>query len=284
MFNLFRLPLGAFSPHDLLYVYEDDGRLAGLLRVERESHRDEWTIVELDGIGHAEAGDIRFRLVQHLLRDGSKRGAVRFHVACADADGNVELFMQAGFARYGDEIVLSRPAGTGAADAVDRGRDGGPAGIRPAVALDALALARLYATATPQPVQRLEAAPARRLGAAGDRLAGAARRRSRPSSASPTSRRSPRRREGGGSDGTLLDGFVQVGVAKEDQPHYLKILVRPGADIGPLVRASGSGSSPRGRPRTAATATTTASSLRSGRTSTRSIGPRGQGLLTRSRP
>ena len=59
MFNLFRLPLGAFSPHDLLYVFEDDGRLAGLLRVERESRRDEWTIVELDGIGHAEAGDIR---------------------------------------------------------------------------------------------------------------------------------------------------------------------------------------------------------------------------------
>ena len=111
MFNLFRLPLGAFSPHDLLYVFEDDGRLAGLLRVERESQRDEWTVVELDGIGQAEAGDIRFRLVQHLLRDGSKRGAVRFHVACADTDGNVELFMQAGFARYGEEIVLSRPSG-----------------------------------------------------------------------------------------------------------------------------------------------------------------------------
>jgi hypothetical protein len=156
MFNLFRLPLGAFSPHDLLYVFEDDGRLAGLLRVERESHRDEWTIVELDGIGHAEAGDIRFRLVQHLLRDGAKRGAARFHVAAADADGNVELFMQAGFVRYGEEIVLSRPDGL---ELPDPWTDEEMAAhrIRPAVVLDALALARLYATATPQPVQRLEA-------------------------------------------------------------------------------------------------------------------------------
>ncbi len=63
---------GAFRPHDLLYVYEDEGRLAGLLRVERESRRDEWTIVELDGVGRSDAGDIRFRLVQHLLRDGAQ--------------------------------------------------------------------------------------------------------------------------------------------------------------------------------------------------------------------
>jgi hypothetical protein len=31
-------------------------------------------------------------------------------VACADEDGNVDLFMQAGFARYGDERVMLRPA------------------------------------------------------------------------------------------------------------------------------------------------------------------------------
>ena len=110
MFSLFRLPLGAFRPHDLLYVYEEEGRLSGLLRVERDVHRDEWTIVELDAIGLSDAGDIRFRLVQNLLREGSKRGAVRFHVACAEVAGNVDLFMQAGFARYGDEILLFRPS------------------------------------------------------------------------------------------------------------------------------------------------------------------------------
>jgi hypothetical protein len=234
IFNLFRLPLGAFSPHDLMYVFEDDGRLSGLLRVERESHRDEWTIVELDGIGHAEAGDIRFRLVQHLLRDGAKRGAARFHVAAADADGNVELFMQAGFARYGEEIVLSRPAGqelpdpwTDEAMADER--------IRPAVVLDSLALARLYATATPQPVQRLEA-----LRLVDWERQGTAWRVPR-SSLAPILRFADveayaQEAVGGGKDGTLLDGFIQVGVAKEDQPHYLKVLVRPGADSGPLIR------------------------------------------------
>src|SRR3954466_6419361 len=112
MFSLFRLPLGAFRPHDLLYVFERDGHIAGLLRVERESPRDDWTVVELDAVGGLDAGDVRFRLVQHLLRDGGKRGAVRFHVACADADDNVELFMQAGFMRYGDEHVLYRAPGT----------------------------------------------------------------------------------------------------------------------------------------------------------------------------
>ena len=75
--------VGAFQPHDQLYVYEEDGRLAGLARVERDTDRDEWTVVELDAIDHGDAGDIRFRLVQHLLRDGSRRGAARFHVACA---------------------------------------------------------------------------------------------------------------------------------------------------------------------------------------------------------
>ena len=110
VFSLFRLPLGAFRPNDLMYVYEEDGRIAGLVRVERESVRDEWTIVELDAVGMANAGDIRYRLVQQLLREGAKRAAARFHVACADADGNVELFMQAGFMRYGEERVLFRPA------------------------------------------------------------------------------------------------------------------------------------------------------------------------------
>ena len=57
VFSLFRLPLGAFRPHDMMYVYEQDGRIAGLVRVERDSPRDEWTIVELDAVGVANAGD-----------------------------------------------------------------------------------------------------------------------------------------------------------------------------------------------------------------------------------
>ncbi|MGP1675494.1 MAG: hypothetical protein ACTS8Z_09810, partial [Candidatus Limnocylindrales bacterium] len=80
VFSLFRLPLGAFRPNDLMYVYETGGRIAGLVRVEREASRDEWTIVELDAVGAADAGDIRYRLVNQLLREGQKRGAARFHV------------------------------------------------------------------------------------------------------------------------------------------------------------------------------------------------------------
>src|SRR5450759_710150 len=108
VFSLFRLPLGAFRPNDLLFVYEDERRISGLVRVERDASRDEWTIVELDAIGSGDSGDTRFRLVQHLLRDGAKRGAIRFHVACSDRQGNPELFMQAGFARYGQERLLFR--------------------------------------------------------------------------------------------------------------------------------------------------------------------------------
>jgi hypothetical protein len=39
----------------------------------------------------------------------------------------------------------------------------------------------------------------------------------------------------GGRDGTELAGFLQVGVAKEDQPHYLKVIARPDADASALV-------------------------------------------------
>jgi hypothetical protein len=234
VFSLFRLPLGAFRPHDLLFVYEDQGRLAGLIRVERETFRDEWTIVELDAVGNGYAGDVRFRLVQQLLRDGAKRGAARFHVACADADGNVELFMQAGFARYGDEIVLFRPS-TKALPKPISDTDAAADGIRPANPVDALAIARLYATVTPQPVQRLEAV----------RLADWERQgnqwRVPRSSLAPILRFADvegfvQESPDGGKDGTMLDGFLQVGVAKEDQPHYLKVLVRPGVDGSPLVR------------------------------------------------
>ena len=125
-------------------------------RVERDGHRDEWTIVELDAVDNGDAGDIRYRLVQHLLRDGSKRGAARFHVACADGGGNVELFMQAvspATARSG--ILYPRPG-----DAACRRRSATlmrpSCGIRPAHAIDALELSRLYRAATPAPVARLE--------------------------------------------------------------------------------------------------------------------------------
>ncbi len=231
VFSLFRLPLGAFRPHDLLFVYENDKRISGLLRVERDSYRDEWTIVELDAIGTGEAGDIRFRLLQHLLRDGQKRGAVRLHVACADALGNVELFMQAGFARYGDERLLFRPTDVPLPAPWTDGQ-ARACGIRPSQPLDALGLARLYSTVTPAPVQRLESY----------RLADWERQGS--SWRVPRSSLAPLLRfadvdayvqEQPGGDPGQLGGFLQVGIAREDQPHYLKVMARPGADADSLV-------------------------------------------------
>jgi hypothetical protein len=233
VFSLFRLPLGAFRPNDLMYVYEGEGRIAGLVRVERESIRDEWTIVELDAVGMADAGDIRYRLVQQILREGGKRGAARFHVACADANGNVELLMQAGFMRYGEEQILFRPAKsklpapwTDAAAADAR--------IRIVQSIDALALHRLYMAATPQPVARLEAI----------RLPDWERQgthwRVPRSSLAPILRFADveayvQVAPGGGKDGTELDAFIQVGVAKEDQPHYLKVVARPEADAAAII-------------------------------------------------
>ena len=233
VFSLFRLPLGAFRPNDLMYVYEQDGRIAGLLRVEREASRDEWTIVELDGVGMVDAGDIRYRLVQQLMRDGAKRGAARFHVACADANGNVELLMQAGFMRYGEEIVQFRDADAALPPAWSD-EQAGEAGIRPAQGVDALALQRLYASVTPGPVARLEAI----------RLPDWERQgthwRVPRSSLAPILRFADveafvQQSPGGGKDGTQLDGFLQIGVAKEDQPHYLKLMARPDADASALI-------------------------------------------------
>jgi hypothetical protein len=233
VFSLFRLPLGAFQPHDLMYVYEDAGRLSGLIRVERDSVRDEWTIVELDGIGSGQAGDIRFKLVNQVLREAAKRGPWRLHVACADRDGNVELFMQAGFARYGDEHVLYRDGDQELPETWTE-EQARSCGIRPAIALDAQPLARLYAAATPAPVQRLE----------GIRLADWERQgtnwRVPRSSLAPILRFADveafvQETPGGGADGTGLDGFAQIGVAKEDQPHYLKILGKPDVDLSSLA-------------------------------------------------
>jgi hypothetical protein len=233
VFSLFRLPLGAFRPNDLLYVYEDQGHIAGLVRVERESVRDEWTIVELDAVGLANAGDIRYRLVQLLLREGAKRGAARFHVACADADDNVELLMQAGFMRYGEERLLfrseDRPLPVPWND-----KRAQAAQIRPTTSLDAVALSRLYAQATPQPVARLEAFRLADWERQGAHL------RVPRSSLTPILRFADV--EGfvqvtpdGGRDGTMLDAYIQIGVAKEDQPHYLKVVARPGVDVADLI-------------------------------------------------
>jgi len=238
MFSLFRLPLVAFRPHDLLYVYEADRHLAGLVRAERENWRDDWSIVELDSIGEPGAdvdgrrhgsGEIRFRLVQQILREGQRRGATRFHVACADADDNVELFMQAGFVRYGEERILYRPPDEALPTPWSE-ELASAARIREARPVDAHDLHRLYAAVTPLPVQRLESFRATDWERQGTSW------RVPRSSMAPILRFADldafvQDAPGGGR----LDGMVQVGVAREDQPHYLKVLARPEVDASDLV-------------------------------------------------
>ena len=229
VFSLFRLPLGAFMPNDLLYVHEERGRLTGLARVEHEGLRDEWTIVELDAVDNGAAGDIRFRLVQQMLRDASKRRAMRFHVACADEDGNVELFMQAGFARYGEERILYRPP---AQSISQPSRPPGAAGIRPAVPLDALELDKLYRSATPAPVARLEDYRQHDWERQGSHW------RVPRSSLTPLLRFADVEgfvQVADGGRGTGLSAFCQIGVAKEEQPHYIRVICVPGHDPRDLL-------------------------------------------------
>ena len=236
VFSLFRLPLVAVRPHDLLFVYESDGHVAGLVRVERENWRDDWTIVELDAIGasggdrRSGPGEIRFRLVQQILREGQKRGAARFHVACADADDNVELFMQAGFARYGEERVLYRPPDQQLPEPWTE-KEAAESGIRRTRQVDANALMQLYAAVTPAPVQRLEAFRIPDWERQGSNW------RVPRSSLAPILRFADLDAyvlEAG--DGSKVDGFIQIGVAREDQPHYLRLLGRPDVDLVPLIR------------------------------------------------
>lgn len=229
VFSLFRLPLGAFRPNDILFVYELERRVAGLVRVEREGARDDWTIVELDAIGGPGSGEIAFRLVQQVLREGQKRGAVRLHVACAEEGGNVELFMQSGFIRYGEEHVLYRPTDTPlpAPWPEDRVAE---RGIRPAKPVDAVALMQLYAASTPVPVQRLESLRIPDWERQGSHW------RVPRSSLAPLLRFADI--EGfvmASPSGPHLDGFIQLGVAREDQPHYLRVMARPDVDATDLI-------------------------------------------------
>jgi hypothetical protein len=154
---------------------------------------------------------------------------VRFHVACADAGGNVELFMQAGFARYGEERILYRPPDQPFSEPITPAQAQAK-GIRPAVPLDANELDRLYRAATPAPVARLE----------DYRLPDWERQGNHWRV--PRSALTPLLRfadiEGfvqQSLQGEALLAFCQIGVAKEDHPDYLRVISRPDHDASDLV-------------------------------------------------
>ena len=157
VFTLFRLPLGAFRPDDLLYVHELDGRLGGLLRVERDSLRDDWTIVELDAIGVADAGDIRYRLVQApCVRDGSKRGAPAASTSPAPTPTATSSCSCRRASRATATKIICHPPADHPLPRPVAAEEAGQLGIRQVGATDAVALYRLYNAVTPAPIQRIE--------------------------------------------------------------------------------------------------------------------------------
>jgi hypothetical protein len=232
VFTLFRLPLGALLPGDLLFVYEEGGQVRGLVRAEHDGVRDEWTIVELDAVDGGLAGDVRYRLIQRVLRDASKRGGLRFHVACSDDGDNVELFMQAGFARYGEESLLYRAPDQTPINSVSIA-DARGCGIRPAVPLDALLLDRLYRRSTPAPVVRLEDYRQPDWERQGNHW------RVPRSAFTPILRFADvegfvQEATGANADGELL-AFCQIGTSKADQPHYIRVISLPEHDPSDLI-------------------------------------------------
>jgi len=141
--------------------------------------------------------------------------------------------MQAGFVRYGEELILHR--------AVDEPWPDLPSdaaavrlGIRPAVPLDALPLNQLYRSVTPAPVARLEGyrLPEWERLSNGSRIP--------RSSLTPILRFADvdvvvQEQAAGPAGRQELAAFLQVGVAKEDQPHYLRVLCRPEHDPTDLI-------------------------------------------------
>jgi len=100
------------------------------------------------------------------------------------------------------------------------------------VPLDALRLDRLYRSATPTPVSRLESYRLHDWERQGNHW------RIPRSALTPVLRFADVdafiQDQGTAQDPEVL-GFVQVGVAKEEQPHYLRVIVKPGLDAAELI-------------------------------------------------
>ena len=183
--------------------------------------------------------------------------------------------MQAGFARYGEERILLPPPRR-AAPRTDR-RDcrlpSWASGRRRRSTRSQLS--RLYRAATPAPVARLEDYRLPDWERQGSQCARAAlvadadpafrgRRGVRPGIASRPQRAARR-------------PFCQIGVAKEEQPHYLRVITRPEHDPTDLIalrprRRSASAAGRCAAPRRDAAATSAASSPPCGPTRRRSTG------------
>jgi hypothetical protein len=218
------VPLRSPSVH---LVAEWDGRLVGSCRAIEEPHRDDWVITELDAADSEMAAEIRYALLRALIDEGAKREVARYHAACADVPENMELFGQLNFTAYAHEEIWYRPPG--------KLEGGKPEDLLPATPPDAWHLFDLWTHTTPPAIARMEGYGAQDWEQVGHE--GVVPR----SSLNPLLHFSdvnawllP--------DGQRVAGFAQHGACR-DGPHYLRFLVRDGADgaafLSAVLRAAG---------------------------------------------
>lgn len=233
------LPLRAPSVH---LVAEVDGELVGSCRAVEEPHRDDWVITELDAAAGPMAAEVRYDLLGALVEEGSRHDVSRFHAACADVRENLELFGQSSFMAYAQEEIWWRaPEPMRGPRSWLRGlvgRDGSgrradarvPASVelQAAGAPDAWHLFDLWTHATPPAIARIEG-----YGAADWESVG-------QEGIVPRSALNPILHFSG-VDAWLMPveqragGFAQHGACRSG-PHYLRFLVREGADGAAFLR------------------------------------------------
>ena len=206
------LPLRPPSVH---MVAEWDGRLVGSCRAIEEPRRDDWVITELDAADMPMAAEVRFALLKAVIEEGAQRNVARYHAACADVPENMELFGQLNFMAYANEEIWYR--------APDRARPtGNEADLQPAAPPDAWHLFDLWTHATPPAIARIEG-----YGAADWEPVG-------HEGVVPRSALNPILHFSAVDAWLLPDadrvaGFAQHGACRSG-PHYLRFLVRNGAD------------------------------------------------------
>ena len=229
------LPLRAPSVH---LVAEIDGEIVGSCRAIEEPHRDDWVITELDAADGPLAAEIRYDLLGALVEEGARHGVARFHAACADVRENLELFGQSSFMAYAQEEIWWRPPEPAHGprswlrSVVSRDgrrrRPGDEGELRPAGAPDAWHLFDLWSHATPPAIARIEGYGAADWESVGHE--GIVPR----SALNPILHFSqidawimPAEQRAG--------GFAQHGASRSG-PHYLRFLVRDGADGARFLR------------------------------------------------
>ena len=219
------LPLRSPSVH---MVAELDGQLVGSCRAIEEPHRDDWVITELDAADSPMASEVRFALLRSLIEEGGRREVARYHAACADVPENMELFGQLNFVAYAQEEIWYRAPGRLA------GESGEP--LEPATPPDAWHLFDLWTHTTPPAIARLEAYGAQDWEPVGHE------------GVVPRSSLNPLLHFSTVNawllaDGERVAGFAQHGACREG-PHYLRFLVRDGADgaafLASVLQAVGS--------------------------------------------